>query len=320
MSRLTHSHRPSPAPARASAMALASLLLASACVQRPTTVPDITVVAPQTDHAAMAHDAPAPAGAVGSMALPPGAGEASARLAASPRHGEWVMVGTGLAAPDDSVRAWVVYPQRADKAPVVVVVHEIFGLSTWIRSVADQLAADGFIAVAPDFLTGKRLAGSPDNVPVDSAVAAIRTLNPDIVQRQLDAVARYGMALPAAKPVYGIVGFCWGGGTSFAHAVHAPALGASVVYYGNSPPVAALGTVRAPVLGLYGGNDARINASIPAADSALRASGKTYQPVIFPGAGHGFLRQQDGQAGANLAATREAWPKTLAWFRQYLGG
>ena len=322
MPRLTPSLRLSPARARASVALLGALMLATACVRRPTTAPDIGIIAPQPDHGAMAHEAPAPgmAGMAGSMALPPGAGEASARLAASPRHGEWVMVGTGLAAPDDSVRAWVVYPQRADKAPVIVVVHEIFGLSTWVRSVADQLAADGFIAVAPDLLTGKRLAGSPDNVPIDSAIAAIRTLNPETVQRQLDAVARYGMALPAARPVYGVVGFCWGGATSFAHAVHAAGLGASVVYYGVSPAVAVLGSVRAPVLGLYGGNDARVNATIPAADSALRAMSRTYQAVTFPGAGHGFLRQQDGQAGANLAATQEAWPKTLAWFRRYLGG
>ena len=322
MPRLTQSLRSSPARARASAAVLGALLLATACVSRPTTPPDIGVIAPQPDHAAMSHEAPAAAmaGMAGSLALPPGAGEASARLATSPRHGEWVMIGTGLAAPDDSVRAWVVYPQRADKAPVIVVVHEIFGLSTWVRGVADQLAADGFIAVAPDLLTGKRLAGSPDNVSIDSAVAAIRTLNPDVVQRQLDAVARYGMALPAAKPVYGVVGFCWGGATSFAHAVHAPGLGASVVYYGVSPAVSALGSVRAPVLGLYGGNDARVNATIPAADSALRALGRTYQAVTFPGAGHGFLRQQDGQAGANLTATSDAWPRTLAWFRRYLGG
>jgi carboxymethylenebutenolidase len=219
------------------------------------------------------------------------------------------------------VRAWIVYPERRDRAPVVVVVHEIFGLSNWIRGVADQLAADGFIAIAPDLLSGKGIPVGPDGDPVrDSAVAAIRTLDPAAVQRRLDATARYAMALPAALPRYGIVGFCWGGGISFAHAAHAPNLGASVVYYGVSPSREALPNVRAPVLGLYGDNDARVNATIAPADSVLGALGRMYQHQIFPGAGHGFLRQQDGQNGANLEASRAAWPRTVQWFHRYLRG
>ncbi|MFL5381489.1 MAG: dienelactone hydrolase family protein [Longimicrobiaceae bacterium] len=251
-------------------------------------------------------------------AIPAGATEVQARLAASPRHGEWVMVSAGAG---DSVRAWVVYPERRDRAPVVVVVHEIFGVTAWIRGVADQLAADGFIAIAPDLLSGKRIPTGPDGDPVrDSATAAIRTLDQGQVQRRIDATARYGMALPAALPRYGIVGFCWGGGVSFAHAAHAPGLGASVVYYGTSPSREALANVRAPVLGLYGENDARVNATIAPADSALRALGRTYQHEIFPGAGHGFLRQQDGQNGANLQAARGAWPRTVQWFHRHLRG
>jgi carboxymethylenebutenolidase len=218
----------------------------------------------------------------------------------------------------DSIRAWVVYPERSTKAPVIVVVHEIFGLSTWIRSVADQLAADGFIAIAPDLLTMKNLPDGPDSVLVPLATAAIRTLDPARVQRQLDAVALYGMSLPAAEKKYGVVGFCWGGGISFAHAVHSPSLGASVVYYGVSPPTADLASVHAPVLGLYGGSDARVDATIPAADSAMRTLGRTYEHVLYDGAGHGFLRQQSGMNGANLAAVRAAWPATVAWFRKYL--
>lgn len=254
--------------------------------------------------------------AQGSGQLPPDAAGASARLAASPRHGEWVVIRSG---DGDSVRAWVVYPQRSTKAPVVIVVHEIFGLSSWIRGVADQLAADGFIAIAPDLLTMKNLPDGPDSVVAPLATAAIRTLDQAWVQKQLDAVAQYGMSLPAAEKKYGIVGFCWGGGVSFAHAVHSPTLGASVVYYGTSPKTPDLASVRAPVLGLYGGNDARVNATIPAADSALRALGRTYTPTVYPGAGHGFLRQQGGMNGANMEATRAAWPATIAWFRKYLG-
>lgn len=265
-----------------------------------------------TDHSPSAS---AIAAAPQMQALPPDAAGALSRLGTSPRHGEFVTVRTGGG---DSLRAWVVYPERSTKAPVVIVVHEIFGLSSWVRSVADQLAADGFIAIAPDLLTMKNLPDGPDSVLAPLAVAATRTLDPAWVQRQLDAVARYGMSLPAAQKKYGIVGFCWGGGVSFAHAVHSPSLGASVVYYGVSPATAKLDSVRAPVLGLYGGNDARVDATIPPADSALRALGRTYEHTIYPGAGHGFLRQQSGMDGANLAAARGAWPATVAWFRKYL--
>ena len=246
----------------------------------------------------------------------PGATDASTQLTSSPRHGEWVTVSTG---PGDSVRAWVVYPERTTKAPVVIVVHEIFGLSPWIRSVADQLAADGFLAVAPDFLTMKNVPGSPENPDGQAARAAIQTLNMDDVHRQISAVAQYAMRLPAAAPRYGTVGFCWGGAVSFEHAVRSPSLGASVVYYGTSPAPARLASVRAPVLGLYGSDDARVNATVPAADSAMKALGKTYRPIFYEGAGHGFLRQQDGREGKNLAAARAAWPETISWFRTHLG-
>ena len=159
--------------------------------------------------------------------LPPDADHALARLNSSPRHGEWVMIAVP---PSDSVRAWVVYPERQTKAPVVVVVHEIFGLSDWIRGVADQLAADGFIAVAPDLLTMKNLPRGSDSAATQAAVAAIRTLDASQVQRMIDAAAKYGTSLPSALPHYGVVGFCWGGGVSFEHATHSPSLGAAVVY------------------------------------------------------------------------------------------
>jgi carboxymethylenebutenolidase len=252
---------------------------------------------------------------VQSATLPADAEHATARLNSSSRHGEWAMIKVGAS---DSLKLWVVYPERKTKAPVIVVVHEIFGLSDWIRGVADQLAADGFIAIAPDFLTMKNLPQGQDSAAVQAAVAAIRTLDAEQVQRMIDAAAQYGMALPAAQKKYGVVGFCWGGGVSFAHATHSPSLGASVVYYGVSPKTELLTNVKAPVLGLYGGNDARVDATIPPADSAMKAMGKTYSQKIFEGAGHGFLRQQTGANGANMTATQQAWPATIAWFKKYL--
>jgi carboxymethylenebutenolidase len=257
-----------------------------------------------------------PVAAMPATVLPGSATTVAARLGSSPRHAEWVMVRTDAG---DSVRAWVVYPERSSNAPVVLVVHEIFGLSSWVRGVADQLAAAGFIAVAPDLLTGKgELQG--DSLPSSVATTAIRTLRPDDVHRQLEAVARYAMNLPAAAKRYGIVGFCWGGGTSFAHAARSPAgLGASVVYYGPSPDTTELHRIRVPVLGLYAGDDQRINARIPATDSVMKRLGKSFEAHFFEGAGHGFLRQQEGREGANRRASDAAWPLTVAFFRRHLG-
>ncbi|HEX6558999.1 MAG TPA: dienelactone hydrolase family protein, partial [Longimicrobiales bacterium] len=247
----------------------------------------------------------------------PGAATAQSQLSGSPRHGEWVMVSTG---PGDSVRAWLVYPERKGKAPVVVVVHEIFGLSNWVRSVADQLAADGFIAIAPDLLTKFNVPNTPDGEPnPDSARARIATIRPEQYQPQIRKVAEFAMSLPAATKKYGVVGYCWGGGAVFAHAVRFPDVNAVVSYYGTTPAPADYASVKAPVLGLYGENDARVNATIARADSAARQYRFVYEPHIFPGAGHGFLRAQDGQNGANRAAAQQAWPLTVEWFRKYLG-
>jgi carboxymethylenebutenolidase len=284
------------------------LPLAAGCGRAAGSAPD--------EHAGHAQAAPGGAAALpGDPSLPAGAAEAGARLAASPRHGEWVMIPAGGA---DSVRAWVVYPERSTPAPVVLVVHEIFGLSHWVRAVTDQLAAEGFIAIAPDLLTGKGVPEGPEGPDPEAARTAIRTVERADVQRRLDAAAAYGMAPPRAAPRYGIVGYCWGGTVAFEHAAHAPGLGASVVYYGTSAATETLGRVRAPVLGLYGENDARVNVTIAPADSAMRALGGTFEHEIYPGAGHGFLRAQDGQDGANLAATRAAWPRTVEWFRVHL--
>jgi carboxymethylenebutenolidase len=249
--------------------------------------------------------------------LPASEDTAKERLEHSPRHGEFVTVDAG----GTPMRVWVVYPERKDKAPVVVVIHEIFGLTDWIRAVADQLAADGFIAVAPDLLSGKGPNGGGTDAFAsrDDAVKAVSGLPRDEVITRLNAVRKYGLSLPAATGKSATVGFCWGGSTSFAYAVAQPALDAAVVYYGTAPEdPEALAAIRAPVLGLYGGNDARVDATLDATEAAMKAKGKSYERHVFDGAGHGFLRAQSGQDGANQRATDQAWPLTLAFLRKHL--
>jgi len=267
------------------------------------------------DHDAVTRTVPQPA-AEQTPGIPPGGTAATERLAASPRRGEWSVVRSGA----DSIRVFVVRPQRNSPAPVVIAVHDNRGMSDWIRSVADQLAADGFIGVAVDLLSMKDIARNPagDSDP-DAVRAQIGSLDRDAIQRHLSAVGEWAMKLPNALPKYGVVGFCWGGGTVFSHAVAAPALGASVVYYGTSPAPAQLVTVRAPVLGLYAQNDERVNATVGPAEAALKAAGRTFEAHYFDGAGHGFLRSQDAGDGANLEASKKAWPLTIAWFRKHLG-
>ena len=294
----------------------AAVSLAS-CVHRATTQPQPAQSDDHADHMAMTNATPAFAVAPFDTTIAPGASDARMRLDQSPRHSEWVTIRAGTG-PGDSLRLFVVYPQRSTKAPVVLVVHEIFGLTTWVKTVADRLAADGFIAIAPDFLTGKVPVNGADSLGMQAGMTLVRALDPAIVQRQLDVAAAYGMALAAAQPRYGVVGFCWGGGVSFAHAVHAPSLGAAVVFYGTSPDTAQLASVRAPVLGLYGENDARVGATVPPAAAVMSRLGKSFTAMTFPGAGHGFMRAQNESNGANFAAARAAWPAAIAFFKQHL--
>src|SRR5437762_14106787 len=192
--------------------------------------------------------------------LPPGEKEAKAALEKSPRHGEYVDVTVpGAKSP---LKAYVVYPERKDKAPVVIVIHEIFGLSDWIRSVADQLAADGFIAIAPDLISGMgpNGGGTDSFANRDDVVKAIRGLKNEQVAADLTAVHDYGMNLPAASGKFASIGFCWGGGVSFIYATREPRLSAAVVYYGTSPSNSDdYQNIKAPVQGHYGGNDARVD-------------------------------------------------------------
>jgi carboxymethylenebutenolidase len=250
------------------------------------------------------------------VALPPSEATAEAALERSPRHGEYVDVPYSTT----PLRTWVVYPERKDKAGVVLVIQEVYGLSPWIRSVADQLAAEGFIAVAPDLISGLGPdGGGTDSVPSrDEVVKLTHSLSPAETRARLDAVRAWAATIPAGNGKIGAIGFCWGGARSFEYAAAEPPPQAAVVYYGTSPDSLTLPRVRAPVLGLYGGDDERVNATIEPARAVLKQLGRSYEAHVFAGAGHGFLRQQDGRDGANLKATQEAWPRTIAFLERHL--
>lgn len=246
--------------------------------------------------------------------LPPSEKDAKATLEKSPRHGE--MVDIQVAGSQTPLKSYIVYPERKDKAPVVIVIHEIFGLSDWVRSVADQLAADGFIAIAPDLLSGHgKDGGGTDSLGGrDAVMQAIRGLKPDEVTRGLNAVRDYGAKLPAASGKFASIGFCWGGGQSFAYASMQPDLSAAVVYYGTPPKDDGLAKIKCPVAGFYGGNDNRVTSTVEDTEKAMKEQNKPYQPHVFDGAGHGFLRQSD--SGANKKAAEEAWPATIAFLKE----
>lgn len=254
----------------------------------------------------------------GSMAIPPGEAGAKAALMSSPRHHEWVDI--AVPGKETKVSAFVAYPERKDKAPVVIVIQEVYGLTDWIRSVADRLAAEGFIAIAPDFLSGMGPGGGGTDkfASRDDVVKAVRGLATADVVATVNAASGYGRSLPAATDKFATIGFCWGGGQSFHYATEQPDLDAAVVFYGRSPAPDTLEKIRAPVLGLYGGDDARVNATVGPAEVKMKELGKTYITHAYPGAGHGFLRAQDGRDGANLAAAEKAWPATIGHLKKYL--
>jgi carboxymethylenebutenolidase len=281
--------------------------------------------------------APAAAGSSGqgNMALPASNIHAAARLSASPRHGEWVKVAWQPGS-KDSLMAWIVYPSTSNaKTPVVVVVHEIFGLSTWVRGVADQVAADGFIAIAPDLESRVRGGPSTEELPSDSARKLIAGVSAEERNRGIDAVARYAMSQPSAAQRYAVIGYCWGGGTVWMHAVNGgvPGFAGGVAYYGLPymngavPNGDSLSKIKVPVMLLSGSKDARIGAAMPAVDSAMKALGKNYFGKNYEGAVHGFLRAQDDpkttrdepEEQANLAATKDGWPRTVEFLKKNLG-
>jgi carboxymethylenebutenolidase len=296
---------------------------------------------PVDEHTAhmAAGDMGAPSGAVlaqqGDPKLPPSAMRTAARLASSPRHGEWVRVPVE-AGSKDSVQAYIVYPTNSSaKAPVVVVIHEIFGLSGWVRGVADQAAAEGFIAIAPDLNSRVRGGPSMDSLSADSARKLSGLVPAAERNKMIAAVAKYAMSQPAATQRYGVIGYCYGGSTVWMHAVNGgiPGYSGGVAFYGLPymngavPNGDSLAKINKPIMMLSGSKDARIGAAMPAVDSAMKALGKWYYGSNYPGAVHGFLRAQDdpkptrdeAEEQANLAATKDGWPRTVAFLKQNLG-
>ncbi len=236
--------------------------------------------------------------------IPPHQDSAADALKASTRHQEFVR----LKLPSGGeVNTFVVFPERPDKAPVIIVIHEIFGATDWVNSVADQFAKEGFIALAPDMITG--MEGNPMGV--------VRALTKEQILERLNVVRDHALAIPAANGKIGSVGFCWGGSASWLYATAQPALDAAVVYYGSAPDSAALANVKAPILGLFADNDARVNVTVEPAKKELDRLGRSFEYTMFPGAGHGFLRAQTATP-ANLEATNKAWPMTLEFFRKNL--
>ena len=240
---------------------------------------------------------------------------AKARLAKSPRHQEWVKIKNGTR----EVSSFVVYPENKNKATAVIVIHEIFGMSDWVQSLTDQLAEAGYVAIAPDLLSGMGPNGGGTSSLTGNAVGqAIRDLPPDQITADLNAVADYISKVPASNGKIVVTGYCWGGSQSFRYATNNPKVKAAFVFYGSAPASAdgtpdkaALAKITAPVYGFYAGNDARINATLPKTTEAMTELKKTFEPVTYEGAGHGFMRAGEAPDAneANKKARDEAWTR-----------
>jgi carboxymethylenebutenolidase len=287
---------------------------------------------------------------------------AKANLAKSPRHGEYVTIHEGSGR---DLQAWVVYPEVKGKAPVVVMIHEIFGLSDWAREMADEVAAAGYIVVEPDLLSGLGPAGPAattsmleqqphllhvsmqqdaahmhGSLPAQTGagaayapatpggtsafpdqgaiVKAVSSLPDPQVLTDLDAAADYGKHLPAASGKLFVTGFCWGGGKTFLFATHRHDLSAAFVFYGPPPATDLMKNITAPVYGFYAANDARITSTVDSTRTAMKAAGKTFEPVVYDGAGHGFMRAGEApDASPENSAARQAGFRRLV---QLLGG
>ncbi|MHB1425744.1 MAG: dienelactone hydrolase family protein [Gemmataceae bacterium] len=232
---------------------------------------------------------------------------AKARLEKSPRHGEWVKIKQGRR----EVQSFVVYPEVKEKATAVLVIHEIFGLTDWVRCLADELAEAGYIAIAPNLVPGLK-----EGESFEKLRKAISEVPPEQITADLNAAAKYLAELPSCNGKVVVCGFCWGGGESFRFAANNKNIKAAFVFYG--PPPAGekdIERIDCPVYGFYGENDNRINATIAKTEEMMKKAGKKYEPVIYKDAGHGFMRMGDNPDGnepnheANIKAREEAWKR-----------
>jgi carboxymethylenebutenolidase len=231
---------------------------------------------------------------------------ARTQLQKSPRHREWVTVKHD----GRSVQTFVVYPESKQKTPVVLIIHEIFGMSDWVQDLADQVAAAGYIAVAPDLLSGMAPnGGRTSDIAQDKVMEAVSSLNPDQVTADLNSVADYANKIPASNGKLFVAGFCWGGGQTFRFATNRSDLSAAFVFYGPPPEKDAMSRIKAPIYGFYAGNDERIDATLPDTTAQMKALGKTYEPVVYDNAGHGFMRAGEAPDAndANKKARQDAW-------------
>jgi carboxymethylenebutenolidase len=254
-------------------------------------------------------------------AVPPADPYVDEALKTSPRHGEWVDIKVpGEAAP---IKSYVVYPVRTGKAGVVVVIHEIFGMTPWVQGVADELAKDGFIAIAPDLLSGMGPDGGGTESLGQGVGQAIRGLTPEVRATKLDAVMAYGRSIPSSNGKTGVVGFCWGGGSSLLYAIAQPKLNAAVMYYGPAPTqpgsaaldLSGLPKINAPILAHYPSTDPRTLDSAQPISDEMKKLGKSFEFHVYDGATHGFMHQR---SEADTRAAVESWPRTVAFFEKNL--
>jgi carboxymethylenebutenolidase len=239
-------------------------------------------------------------------------GPTAARAQAKPEiEREWIYIKKGA----DSIRAYMASPVKSSLSPAIIVIHEIYGLTSWEPTVADRLAREGYIAVVPDLLSSKH---GKTPASEDEARTLIGELEPERVTADLDATYQYlNRNVRVDKGNIGTIGFCWGGGQSFRYATNNPNLRAAVVAYGPAPDTADMKRIKAPVLGIYGENDARINAALPTVTAGMAKSGATFTSEVFPGTGHGFLKP--GRQGYDTPERERAWTRILEFYRARLG-
>lgn len=254
-------------------------------------------------------------------AVPPADPYVDDALKTSPRHGEWVDIKTPSGA---TIKSWLEYPAATGKVGVVIVIHEIFGLTDWVRGVADQVAKDGYIAIAPDLISGMGPnGGGSAELGTQGAGQVIRTLTNDERNARLNAVMAYGKTIPSSNGKTGVVGFCWGGGSSLTYAIAQPGLNAAVMYYGPAPTVqgsqtpdlSGLPNIKAPILAHYPSTDQRTLATAQPISDEMKKLGKSFTFFVYDGATHGFMHSRNEK---DYDATVASWPRTLAFFKTNL--